>query len=255
MANLNNVILIRVNQQRNNALVGTALLFVTMMSEASISLDRTRIIFNSADTSASVMLQNKSEVLPYLAQSWLENAAGQKVDGPLSALPAIQRIDVGQKSQVRIISLPDIEQLAADRETLFYFNVREIPPKSEVTAAVQIAIQNKIKLFYRPAAIKADYKNVWQEKLQIRQQGEELKIHNPTPYYVTLGHLNRDNRGNFPGFDSVMIAPFGTESVKTPGYNGNGYSLGYMDDFGQMIIRSVNCSISHCRIQAVEKKI
>lgn len=255
MANLNSVILIRANQQRNNALIGIALLFVTMMSEAAISLDRTRIIFNSADMSASVMLQNKSETLPYLVQSWLENSAGQKVDGPLSVLPAIQRIDVGQKSQVRIISLPDIEQLAADRETLFYFNMREIPPKSDITAAVQIAIQNKIKLFYRPAAIKADYKNVWQEQLQIKQQGERLKIHNPTPYYVTLGHLNRDNRGNFPGFDSVMIAPFGTESVKTPGYNGNHYSLGYMDDFGQMIIRRVNCAMGHCHIQAVEKKI
>ncbi|MBW5812345.1 fimbrial biogenesis chaperone [Yersinia kristensenii] len=254
MQDLNNAMLIKKNNQLNNILVAIAFLFSAGVSEAAISLDRTRIIFNSTDTSASIVLQNKSATSPYLAQSWLENTAGQKVDSPLSVLPPIQRIDAGQKTLVRIISLPDVKQLATDRETLFYFNVREIPPKSEMTDAVQIAIQSKIKLFYRPEAIKADYKAIWQEKLQFSQQIESLKIHNPTPYYVTLGHLNQDNRGNFPGFDSVMIAPFSTESIKTPGYNGDYYSIGYMDDFGQMIIRHVNCSIGHCQIQAVEKK-
>ncbi|WP_145589409.1 molecular chaperone [Yersinia rochesterensis] len=254
MKDLNNAMLIKKSYQLNNVLVGIALLLGTGVSQAAINLDRTRIIFNSADTSASIVLQNKSEKSPYLAQAWLENTAGQKVESPLSVLPPIQRIDAGQKTLVRIISLPDVEQLATDRETLFYFNVREIPPKSEVTDAVQIAIQSKIKLFYRPAAIKADNKNVWQEKLQFSQQREMLKIHNPTPYYVTLGHLNQDNRGNFPGFDSVMIAPFNTESIKTLGYSGDHYSIGYIDDFGQMIIRHVNCSIGHCQIQAVEKK-
>lgn len=254
MQDLNNAMLIKKNNQLNNILMGIAFLFGAGASEAAINLDRTRIIFNSNDTSASIVLQNKSETSPYLAQAWLENEAGQKVDSPLSVLPPIQRIDAGQKTLVRIVLLPDVEQLATDRETLFYFNVREIPPKSEMTDAVQIAIQSKIKLFYRPAAIKADYKDVWQEKLQFSQQIESIKIHNPTPYYVTLGHLNQDNRGNFPGFDSVMIAPFSTESIKTPGYNGDYYSIGYMDDFGQMIIRHVNCSIGHCQIQAVEKK-
>ncbi|MBW5824431.1 molecular chaperone [Yersinia kristensenii] len=254
MQDLNNAMLIKKNNQLSNILVAIVFLFGAGASEAAINLDRTRIIFNSNDTSASIVLQNKSETSPYLAQAWLENTAGQKVDSPLSVLPPIQRIDAGQKTLVRIVLLPDVEQLATDRETLFYFNVREIPPKSEMTDAVQIAIQSKIKLFYRPAAIKADYKDVWQEKLQFSQQREALNIHNPTQYYVTLGHLNEDNRGNFPGFDSVMIAPFGTESIKTPGYNGDHYSIGYMDDFGQMIIRHVNCSVGHCQIQAVEKK-
>ncbi|AHM71312.1 fimbrial biogenesis chaperone [Yersinia hibernica] len=253
MKSLNNTMLIRRNHQLNKILMGIILLIATMVSEAAINLDRTRIIFNSTDTSVSVTLQNTSEKLPYLTQSWLENIAGQKVDGPLSVLPPIKRIDAGQESVVRIISLPNIEQLATDRETLFYFNVREIPPKNAMADAVQIAIQSKIKLFYRPASIKADYKDAWQEKLQFTPQGEVLDIHNPTPYYVTLGHLNRDNRGNFPGFDSVMIAPFGTESVNTPGYNGKHYSIGYMDDFGQMIIRRVNCSTGHCQIQAAKK--
>lgn len=51
-------------------------------------------------------------------------------------------------------------------------------------------------------------------------------------YYVMLGYLNWDNCGNFFGFDNVMIVLFGIEFVKIFGYNGNGYSFGYMDDFG-----------------------
>lgn len=254
MKDLNNMMPIRKTQQINKTLVGIALLFTSIVSEAAINLDRTRIIFNGNDKSASIILQNQSKTSPYLAQSWLENAAGQKIDSPLVALPPMQRIDAGQKSQVRIMKLPDADKLATDRETLFYFNVREVPPKSEMTNVVQIAIQNRVKLFYRPTAIKADYNEIWQEKLQLSKQGESLKIHNPTPYYITLGYLSQDNRGNFPGFDSLMIAPFGTEIAKTPGYSGNRYSVGYMDDFGGMVIRIFNCSAVDCQILPAEKK-
>lgn len=51
-----------------------------------------------------------------------------------------------------------------------------------------------------------------------------------------------------------MIAPFGTEIAKTPGYSGNRYSVGYMDDFGGMVIRIFNCSAVDCQIQPAEKK-
>lgn len=240
--------------QPKNMLVMLALMLLgTVNSQAAINLDRTRIIFDSSDKSVSIILENKSKTSPYLAQSWLEDAEGKKIDSPLVALPPMQRIDAGQKSQARIMKLPDASTLATDRETLFYFNVREVPPKSEMANVVQIAIQNRVKLFYRPTAIKADYKEAWQDKLQLTKQRESLKIYNPTPYYVTLGYLSQDNRGNFPGFDSVMIAPFGTEIVKTPGYSGDHYSLGYMDDFGGLVLRIFNCSSVECQIQPAEK--
>ncbi len=63
-------------------------------------------------------------------------------------------------------------------------------------------------------AIKANYSDIWQEKLQISKLVGGLKINNPTPYYITLAYLSQNEQGNFPGFDSVMIAPFGTEFVK-----------------------------------------
>ncbi|AHM71264.1 fimbrial biogenesis chaperone [Yersinia hibernica] len=254
MKNINNPTCTRKNRQFSAVLVGITLLLTTMVSEAAINLDRTRIVFNDTDKSASVILVNQSKTSPYLAQSWIEDSTGKKVDSPLVALPPMQRIDAGQKSQVRIMKLADVSKLPTDRETLFYFNVREVPPKSDMSNVVQIAIQSRVKLFYRPAAIRADYGNIWQEKLQLTKQGENLKINNPTPYYITLGYLSQDNRGNFPGFDSVMIAPFGTEMVKTPGYSGSHYTIGYMDDFGGMKMRTFNCSATDCQIQPAEKK-
>ena len=91
MKDLNNMMPIRKTQQINKTLVGIALLFTSIVSEAAINLDRTRIIFNGNDKSASIILQNQSKTSPYLAQSWLENAAGQKIDSPLVALPPMQR--------------------------------------------------------------------------------------------------------------------------------------------------------------------
>ncbi|CNJ38558.1 fimbrial biogenesis chaperone [Yersinia aldovae] len=232
-------------------LLGMALLFTTLMSQAAISLDQTRIIFNNTDKSASVVLKNKSETLPHLALSWLENVAGQKVDSPLVVVPRAQRIEAGKKGLVRIMKLPEANKLPTDRETLFYFNVREVPPKSNMPNTVQIAIQNRVKLFYRPASLNASANGIWQERLQLSKQGGGVKIYNPTPYYITIGYLSQDHRGNFPGFDSVMIAPFSTESVKTSGYRGNHYSLGYINDFGGMVIRTFNCSGVNCQIQSL----
>jgi P pilus assembly chaperone PapD len=50
---------------------------------------------------------------------------------------------------MRINAMPDAAMLPQDREH-FYFNVREVPPKSERPNVMQLALHTKIKLFYRP---------------------------------------------------------------------------------------------------------
>jgi len=41
------------------------------------------------------------------------------------------RLNPSEQIQIRMISQEKIAQLPNDRETLFYFNVREIPPKTD----------------------------------------------------------------------------------------------------------------------------
>lgn len=221
---------------------------------AAINLDRTRVIFNSNDKSVSVLLENQSKTLPYLAQVWLENAAGEKIASPLVALPPMQRINAGQKSLIRVMQLPDSAALPKDRESLFYFNVREVPPKSELSNVMQIAIQSRVKLFFRPTAIAPKQGEIWQEKISVNKLSESVKIINPTPFYITLGYFGKDNLSNFSGFDSVMIAPFSSEIVATVGYSGERYNIGYMDDYGGLQVNEYQCKNSQCAIVPSKKK-
>lgn len=133
------------------------LLALSLTSQAAIQPDRTRIIFNGNEKASSLKIENQSKQLPYLAYSWIEDEKGNKDDTFLVALPPIQRLNPSAISQVRIVKQDKARSLPQDRETLFYFNVREIPPAPEnkgSNAIVQMALQSRLKLFWRPAALK-----------------------------------------------------------------------------------------------------
>jgi len=227
---------------------------LTQGANAAVNIDRTRIIFNAGEKSVSIMLENQSKDLPYLAQVWLENAKGEKISSPLVALPPMQRIDAGLKSQIRVLLLPETAALPKDRESLFYFNVREVPPKSELANVMQVAIQSRIKLFYRPAAIASQAKGAWQEKINVKLSADGLTISNPTPFYITLGYLGKDNAGSFRGFDSLMLAPFATETLSGSQYVSSKYSIGYMDDYGGLQVNQYSCSTASCQMLSKPEK-
>ena len=93
------------------ALLATA---VSFSSHASVTPDRTRLVFNESDKSISVTLRNNDPTLPYLAQSWIEDAKGNKISSPLAVLPPVQRIDAMMNGQVKVQGLPDINKLPAE---------------------------------------------------------------------------------------------------------------------------------------------
>lgn len=157
---------------------------------AAVGLDRTRVIFDGSKDATSVNITNNNTQLPYLAQGWIEDEAGKKITSPLIVLPPVQRLEPGKQSQLKVQALPAAKSLPQDRETVFYFNLREIPPRSDKANTLQIALQTRIKLFYRPQAItpsQQDLSNPWQQKLTLTLAGERYQVNNPTPYYVTLG--------------------------------------------------------------------
>ncbi|ASD99222.1 TPA: fimbria/pilus periplasmic chaperone [Salmonella enterica] len=217
------------------------------VADAAVNVDRTRIVMGEEDKSLAITLTNQSNVQPYLAQSWIDDASGKRSESYLLALPPLQRIDAGKKTQVRIMALPSTGSLAKDRETLFYFNIREIPPKSDKENVLQIALQSRLKLFYRPETIKKKANDRSEEKVTVTRQNDQLVLNNPTPYYITLGYLGSDNKGNFPGFDSMMIAPFSSQNFKVK-FSGNTLRVGYIDDFGGLHINRYDCEKLLCSI-------
>lgn len=230
------------------ALVGV---LVSVSSQAAISLDRTRVIFDGSQKSVSLSISNQNKQLPYLAQSWLEDEQGNKVSSPLTILPPVQRLDPGKPSQVKVQALPAVKQLPQDRETLYYFNLREIPPKSSKPNMLQIALQTRIKLFYRPAAIALDNTAPPpQEKLTLSKQGDSYTVNNPTAYYVTIvDAASKQGVEGVKGFEPVMVSPQGSAPLKVnTGNVGTAPVLTYVNDYGGRPQLSFNCSGINCKV-------
>lgn len=233
--------------------IATAMLTATIQVQAAIALDRTRIIFNGAEKSVSLNVSNLNKELPYLAQGWIEDQSGQKVSAPLVVLPPVQRIEPGDKSQVKIQGIPDIAALPQDRESVFYFNLREIPPRSNRQNVLQIALQTRIKLFYRPAAIYAtqtDLTNPWQEKITLTRKGNNYEVNNPTAYYVTIVDALTGLQGkSLDGFTPLMVAPKsqGTLNLSAAAL-GNVPVLTYINDYGGRPQLQFSCQGTQCSV-------
>ncbi|MDE9533203.1 molecular chaperone [Xenorhabdus bovienii] len=215
-----------------SSLISGALVLTSFSGQAAISLDRTRAIFEGDQKSIALNIANENKQLPYLAQAWLEDASQQKITtGPLVVTPPVQRLEPGKRSLVRVEATPAANLLAQDRESLFYFNLREIPPKSDKSNVLQIALQSKIKLFYRPAAIKTKPNAVWQDQLVLHKVSGGYRIENPTPYYTTvIGMGNTVPQSEGGKFEAIMIAPFSSETVNRGQY-ATPY-LTYINDYG-----------------------
>lgn len=244
----------------NLNLIAAGLLWGTVIPHASaaITLDRTRVIYVSDQKSISLNIINENKQYPFLAQAWLDDAQLQSIDGPLMVLPPIQRVEPGESSVVRITQLPEASQLPQDRESLFYFNLREIPPKSEQPNSLQLALQTKIKVFYRPKAIVAAKDEVWQEKLVFRQTSTGLIVENPTPFYVTLLNMKQTTKKpageKVDEFKALMIAPNSSETLALPNLNLSSFTVSYINDHGGYPQLHFTCSNQLCHVMPASKK-
>lgn len=240
-------------------MAGTLALLTAQQALAAISLDRTRIIFNGGDKAMSVNIANQNKTLPYLAQGWLEDEKGNKVTSPLAVLPPVQRLEAGDKSQIKIQGMESaLASLPQDRESLFYFNLREIPPKSNKANVLQIALQTRVKLFYRPKGIIPDQKalaNPWQKQLTLTRQGDHYTVNNPTPYYVTISDaMSRKGSKTAAGFKPVMVPPKGSMSL--PGSAevlGSAPVLTYINDYGGRPQLTFRCQSSSCSVASQDE--
>ena len=222
-------------------------------ANAAVGLDRTRVIFDGGKDATSVNITNNNTQLPYLAQGWIEDEAGKKITSPLIVLPPVQRLEPGKQSQVKVQALPAAKSLPQDRETVYYFNLREIPPRSDKSNTLQIALQTRIKLFYRPQAItpsQQDLSNPWQQKLTLTRQGDQYRVNNPTPYYVTLVDARSSKEGKtVEGFAPLMIPPKeGLTLGPSAKALGSTPYLAYVNDYGGRPLLAFTCTGDTCNV-------
>lgn len=222
-----------------------------MAAHAAIVPDRTRIIFNGNEKSVSITLRNDNQESPYLAQSWVEDSKGQKITSPLTVLPPVQRIEPKETGQVKIQGMPGLASLPQDRESLFYFNVREIPPKGKRPNTLQIALQTRIKLFYRPASLpKMDPHHPWQYALTLTRSGDDYQVNNSTSYYVVLSNASKSHdTPSVAGFNPMVLAPKSGELMHVKASTlGQQPVLVYVDDYGGRMPLYFRCSGTTCSV-------
>lgn len=196
-----------------------ALCLAVPLAHASVVITGTRVIFNAAQGETTVRLTNDNS-RPALVEAWIDdgdvNSTPDSAHTPFLITPPLFRMDPDKDQSLRILFVPGAKPLPGDRESVFWLNVLEIPPKPTDTEQagknyLQFAIRSRIKLFYRPAKLPGDALTA-PGKLTFKAmagQGAALEIHNPTPYFITISSLSLGaNPKPVEGTDG-MVAPFG----------------------------------------------
>lgn len=209
----------------------SALIFSVFVqtAQASVVVAGTRIVFSSEQREATIKVSNEGDS-PSLVQTWLDNgeidASPDTIDVPFTLTPAMFRLDPGKGQTLRMIYSK--APLAQDKETLFWLNVLEIPPKLKMQQddanQLQMAFRTRIKVFFRPATLEgkaadSPAKVTWQLIRSPGAPGYELKAMNPTPYFVNLGNVELKVAGKRLEAGSGYIKPGESQLFPVKGLN------------------------------------
>lgn len=209
------------------------------IASAQLSFDRTRVIFDhGAKNSQSIVVSNTSTQSPYLAQSWLENEYGQKISTPLTALPVLQRINPREEKQIKLNLSGDVSMLPKDRETVLYLNVRGVPPTSDGNK-LNISIQSKLKVFYRPKGMQRVEDKKAFEMLNVTKKGNSLVLENPTGYHLVVYAVKANGRAKSTDMD-ILVKPFSTETINMK--LGNDPAIYFINDLGGTTAVKYQCN-------------
>lgn len=180
---------------RTSTMLGGCLLLLASLlnsAQAALTISSTRIIYESSQRSASVVVANPSQ-RPFAAQTWVNTQADDTTTAvPLMTAPALFRLAAGKDQSVQISGLPN--DLPQDRESLFFFNLQEIPQAIDGKQnTLNIALRTRIKLFYRPTQVQGNPEHRLKELRLVRTLRDgrpHLTLHNPTPYHYTFNRLD-----------------------------------------------------------------
>lgn len=181
-------------------------LLAVNQAAASISLSSTRLIFDGKHKEASLTVRNSGEDV--LIQSWVDsdNLAAAV---PFAVTPPLARISGQEQQLLRVIY--EGTGMPTDKESVLWLNVQEIPQASKIKNTLQLAVRQRIKLFFRPAgligqAYMAPTELLWQ--LHNHSGHTLLTVINPGIYHVSMSDITLiSGTSTELAADSSMIAP------------------------------------------------
>jgi chaperone protein EcpD len=164
-------------------------------AHANVVIAGTRVVFPATTGEVTVRLSNQGSQ-PALVEAWIDDGDPKSTPDtakvPFLVTPPLARMNAGKGQSLRIVFTGRV--LPVDRESLFWLNVLEIPPKptarpGEEQNTLQFAVRSRLKLFYRPAGLAGDPDAAaagvrW--TLVHDAEGDVLQARNESPFYVTF---------------------------------------------------------------------
>jgi len=194
----------------------------TMPVSAAITIEGTRIV-HDATRNRDVMVRTLNRGgQPALAQVWIDagvaDAPLERLNLPFRLTPAEPRLirpHEGQVYRITYAPRPGDASLPADRESIFYFNLLDVPPRPKDSAernVLQFAVRTRLKLFHRPAGLPGKPIDA-ADALRWHVRDGALQVCNPTAFHVSVNRLTLED-GTAVEMD--MVQPRQYQSIALP---------------------------------------
>jgi chaperone protein EcpD len=187
---------------------------------ASVTVGATRVVYPLENREVTVKLNN-DRAEPSLVQVWMDKGNADAKPGEASApfvlTPPIFRMEANKAQTLRMMYTGDA--LPQDRESVFWLNVLDVPPKTAKNSDVnslQFAFRTRVKVFARPKGLpgtpeEAAGKITWKLVPAADKKGYEAQATNPTAYYVSFSKIDVVGAGQTYTNDiGGMVEPRGT---------------------------------------------
>ncbi|TDY20290.1 chaperone protein EcpD [Paraburkholderia sp. BL6665CI2N2] len=186
--------------------------------QASVTIGGTRVVYPIGQREITVKLANDSRD-PSLVQVWMDDGDPDvkpgEVDVPFVITPPIFRMDPKKAQTLRVMYSG--AALPQDRESVYWLNVLDIPPKASSASDVntlQLAYRTRIKVFVRPANLpgkpeEAPAQLSWKIAASPDGKSQAVSVSNPTPYHVSFSEVEIESAGHsFENERGGMVAPY-----------------------------------------------
>lgn len=205
-------------------------------AHAGIVIYGTRIIYPAENKEVMVQLMNQGN-RSSLVQAWIDDGdtslPPEKFQVPFMLTPPVAKVGANSGQQIKIRIMPN--RLPTNKESIFYLNILDIPPNSpedEGKNALKFAMQNRIKLFYRPVGVASVNKETF-KKLRVNNSSNGLIIKNGSANWVTISDVKANSVK--VNYETIMIAPQESQRVDVKNHNANSWQLTIIDDHGNYI--------------------
>jgi chaperone protein EcpD len=206
-------------------LIATTLFTAAPYAAAGVVVDGTRVVYPAAKREVTINIRNPGDT-PSLVQAWLDAGDPHSKPGeskvPFVLTPPLFRLDPTKVQSLRVVYTHD--PLPENRESLFWLNVLDIPPRaaanSDAPNQLDLAFKHRMKVFFRPvglagSAADAPARLTW--KL-LSKDGKlvGIEVSNPTAYHVSLIQVTATAGGHPVNVKADMVDPFASRSFDLP---------------------------------------